>query len=573
MKKIYLLFGIILILFQCKTSNDISERHYNRRYNNEFEFHSEHISIYLTCPPYDPIIDDKLIELIDTAKDIDICFYGLNRENVIKAIENAISNNVHVRFIGDKSSDEYYEGYRRIALALDEKLLGNRAENLEKDYYDDFKLINSGSIMHNKFVLITTNNDKKYLYTGSTNCTDSCFERNNNNSLIIQDSGIAQTYKEQFEYLIGIRNIPVNEIKIHIIDDIKFEVLFSPVKFNNNKSTIDYLVDITDNADKSIHFLIFSFPYMPLNMLMLNKFNNGVDVKGVVDKSQLNNCSEEYLAQHGLPVKIDGNEHIFDNHGGKLHHKVMILDSKQDDAVVVTGSFNWSKNANENNNENMILIHSKKIAEFYESEFNRRWEESNQVNIVTVPGDQGNYQDIIINEVMWMGARSNDGKIEDEQEFIELKNLTNRKIFLGGWSIMGSADSQKPIVFKSGTYIDPNSILIIMNGYPETLNYAYNPIKYIVCKDLGVTNKNILLILEDIDRTPIDYAGNGTDGKDFSGFNGSGDTGKKQSMSRKQNFSDGRDINNWFTTPISNQKNIDANFNKYTFGTPGFENE
>ena len=43
------------------------------------------------------------------------------------------------------------------------------------------------------------------------------------------------------------------------------------------------------------------------------------------------------------------------------HNKVMIIDGE----TVVTGSFNFTKAAEENNAENLLVIHDKKLAERY----------------------------------------------------------------------------------------------------------------------------------------------------------------------------------------------------------------
>jgi phosphatidylserine/phosphatidylglycerophosphate/cardiolipin synthase-like enzyme len=42
-----------------------------------------------------------------------------------------------------------------------------------------------------------------------------------------------------------------------------------------------------------------------------------------------------------------------------------------DDQLVITGSYNFSKNAENNNNENTLLIRSPKVAQFYQAEFER----------------------------------------------------------------------------------------------------------------------------------------------------------------------------------------------------------
>ena len=65
-------------------------------------------------------------------------------------------------------------------------------------------------------------------------------------------------------------------------------------------------------------------------------------------------CSATFLYNQGIPVKIDAKHAI-------AHNKVMIIDGE----TVITGSFNFTKAAEENNAENLLRIHDKKLAERY----------------------------------------------------------------------------------------------------------------------------------------------------------------------------------------------------------------
>ena len=56
----------------------------------------------------------------------------------------------------------------------------------------------------------------------------------------------------------------------------------------------------------------------------------------------------------GIPVRIDAKHAI-------AHNKVMIIDGE----TVITGSFNFTKAAEESNAENLLIIHDKKLAELY----------------------------------------------------------------------------------------------------------------------------------------------------------------------------------------------------------------
>lgn len=56
----------------------------------------------------------------------------------------------------------------------------------------------------------------------------------------------------------------------------------------------------------------------------------------------------------GIPAKIDSKHAI-------AHNKIMVIDNK----VVLTGSFNFTKAAEENNAENLVVLHSEALAVIY----------------------------------------------------------------------------------------------------------------------------------------------------------------------------------------------------------------
>ena len=56
---------------------------------------------------------------------------------------------------------------------------------------------------------------------------------------------------------------------------------------------------------------------------------------------------------------------------GKLHHKTMVIDRQ----YVVTGSFNYTEQANRYNDENVFFIHNPEIAEHFIAEIDRIYED------------------------------------------------------------------------------------------------------------------------------------------------------------------------------------------------------
>jgi phosphatidylserine/phosphatidylglycerophosphate/cardiolipin synthase-like enzyme len=84
----------------------------------------------------------------------------------------------------------------------------------------------------------------------------------------------------------------------------------------------------------------------------------------VFEQNSLNDAGNEYqnLKNAGIAVRADGNS-------AYMHDKVMVVDGK----VVLTGSYNWSSQAENENNEDLVVITSDNVASIYESEFQKIW--------------------------------------------------------------------------------------------------------------------------------------------------------------------------------------------------------
>jgi phosphatidylserine/phosphatidylglycerophosphate/cardiolipin synthase-like enzyme len=88
----------------------------------------------------------------------------------------------------------------------------------------------------------------------------------------------------------------------------------------------------------------------------------------VLDKSQetARYTSATYLHNHGVPTFIDDRHAI-------QHNKVMLIDAR----TIITGSFNFSRAAEERNAENLLIIRDHpELMEAYLSDFRKHLEHS-----------------------------------------------------------------------------------------------------------------------------------------------------------------------------------------------------
>lgn len=71
-----------------------------------------------------------------------------------------------------------------------------------------------------------------------------------------------------------------------------------------------------------------------------------------------------------VPIKTVGYPKLAD--GDKLHHKFALID----DSTVIIGSHNWSKAANNKNDENLLIIENVTVAQHFKQEFERLYQKA-----------------------------------------------------------------------------------------------------------------------------------------------------------------------------------------------------
>lgn len=100
-------------------------------------------------------------------------------------------------------------------------------------------------------------------------------------------------------------------------------------------------------AKQSVRVQAYSFTSAPIAQAIVAAFRRGVDVEVILDKSQAGQgySSSRFLLNNNVPVLIDARHAI-------AHNKVMIIDGR----TVITGSFNFTKAAQEKNAENLVVF-------------------------------------------------------------------------------------------------------------------------------------------------------------------------------------------------------------------------
>ncbi|HTW93827.1 MAG TPA: phospholipase D family protein [Tepidisphaeraceae bacterium] len=135
------------------------------------------------------------------------------------------------------------------------------------------------------------------------------------------------------------------------------------VYFSPNGGCTEAVVNQIDAAQHNIDVEAYEFTSRPIADALIAAHDRGVAVRVILDDKE---AREDYslgrsLVSAGIPVYTDA-------HYAIAHNKIMIMDG----ATVVTGSFNFTMQAEQSNAENLLVITGKpKLAQAYEENFQR----------------------------------------------------------------------------------------------------------------------------------------------------------------------------------------------------------
>lgn len=133
------------------------------------------------------------------------------------------------------------------------------------------------------------------------------------------------------------------------------------------------LIKVISSSEKTLDMAIYSFTDTKIADALAAAEERGVTVRVITDgqesKSKYQKKVLDKLKKAGIPIKVD-------THSGLMHLKITIADKK----TATTGSFNYTKSAEEKNDEVFVVIKNSDVAKSFSEEFENMW------------GDSGNFE-------------------------------------------------------------------------------------------------------------------------------------------------------------------------------------
>jgi len=128
------------------------------------------------------------------------------------------------------------------------------------------------------------------------------------------------------------------------------------VYFSPNGGATEAVVQALGSATDAVCVQAYTFTSAPIAKALVDAHRRGVKVRVILDHSQRTEKYSEadFLRHSGIPTLIDAQHPI-------AHDKIMIIDG----GVVITGSFNFTRAAEEHNAENLLVINDPVLARAY----------------------------------------------------------------------------------------------------------------------------------------------------------------------------------------------------------------
>ncbi|WP_298770580.1 phospholipase D-like domain-containing protein [uncultured Shewanella sp.] len=354
------------------------------------------IEVIFSPAPYDASHLTKVVEAIHQASvSIDIAMYSFRDNRILAAISDAVQRGVLIRVISNN------------ALKDRKSPSGTLSEKLEQALID-VRYVNK--IMHHKFAIIDSGLESAQLISGSANWSYSAATRYDENTVFVKNNAeFINAFQDEFNLLWHhSRDFTCDTCTVQSIIDSRYQknephslnTRFTSSNFNTSttrygetfskvsgRNTVsDTLVDYINQAESSIKIASGHLRSWPITQALLNKQAEGnVDIDIYLDiqeyislytheqeQAERQACLEQattpsqeqacydkgshysyMLREQGIDVRFKSYSYRWHySYAKQMHHKYTLIDND----TLITGSYNFSDNAEHNSMENIMII-------------------------------------------------------------------------------------------------------------------------------------------------------------------------------------------------------------------------
>jgi len=142
------------------------------------------------------------------------------------------------------------------------------------------------------------------------------------------------------------------------------ECLFFEKDDNQDRYDFQIFLNFLLSGQHTLDICVFTITDNKIANGILSEFRDGVHVRIITDNDKANDRGSDIykMVKAGIPTKVDRT----DVH---MHHKFAIVDG----ALVINGSFNWTKSAQTRNFENVVISNNSKMVNRFQKHFDHLW--------------------------------------------------------------------------------------------------------------------------------------------------------------------------------------------------------
>lgn len=140
------------------------------------------------------------------------------------------------------------------------------------------------------------------------------------------------------------------------------QVLAQQVYFSPHGGCTEAVVRAISGAKKDIRVQAYGFTSLPIANALIAAKRRGVDIRVDLDRSNRSAPSSKAAVLKSAGIRV-----LYDSAHSIAHSKVMVIDSR----IVITGSFNFTKAAENSNLENELVIDNSILAGIYLANFEK----------------------------------------------------------------------------------------------------------------------------------------------------------------------------------------------------------
>lgn len=142
------------------------------------------------------------------------------------------------------------------------------------------------------------------------------------------------------------------------------------VYFSPDRGADEVIIGFIDRCNETVDISVYSMTHDGIRDAILRAHERGVTVRIMTDYLQASNkyADDETFFKAGIPI-------VRGIRSYQMHNKFVLGDAGSPEvSAMATGSFNWSKNATEKNNENFVVIRRQETIDEFQEEFNSLWD-------------------------------------------------------------------------------------------------------------------------------------------------------------------------------------------------------